>query len=709
MRSFDKKKLIRIGVILLCALVLGTAAELLFVRASNPHEESYYPKTQLTNDDFETWEFESDGVGRYYALAYNSYFLAENLGGIPSQNLSVSLFRDAGDATETVVYYTGTVEGAYGEYIAPLVEQRGGLYTASIPADSLESIRIYPTETVRSTVTFSGACVNYVYESESFSIARVILWVYILLALYMAYRIIAFRFFKKSEKPNAWLCVYLYITALALLAGFEGTRIFTALRELQFEVLLGLFVCVSALYGCLYAICVKLKTPAAKLGVCVLLAGAIMSVSNAPLQTPDEYWHYLRAYSISCGRLDFQYDEQFPNDVKWLCDRFPGVFEKSVHQSGEDTVLGRLSSYNSRSGMPYTGKQTVTTPIQLVLPYIPAALGMQLVRLLGGGALICMYAGRIANALVLAVCAWYALSRAKRFRPAIILTALLPMTLFMGASLSYDSMFLSALLVFFGIVLSDEFKTSELVLLCVSFALMVMIKPIYAPLIFAVFAIPKENFRLKRGRRFAVFAAAVLAGGLLYVGSLLYAQAFAHGIPRVEAPVGADVASQISYILHNPVRYALTALVDGYYNSFYLGTFGDFGWLDAVCRMTSLLTPALILFTAFFCTDDVLMSTKRRQWLWALITVGIYAVVVTGFYCTWSTLGSTSILGVQSRYFIPIILPLCILLSHGLHALFSNDRTMLCRRERRDNVCIYVCLSAAMIACGELVMINYLT
>lgn len=705
MKNPTAKKYVKPLALALAAVVFALLVELVYVRASEPLPAEAYRRLEVAASDFDTWEFRDEGGGNYYALAYNSYFAYDNIGGAPAKTVAVRLARAEGDATECVLYYTAEKGGVKGEYIAALAPDGEGVYSAAIPCDALYSLKIYPTETVRSTVRFGGATVNENVETTSFSAARLILWVFIALTLYVLYRIAAYLL-KKGGKPSAWGSVYVISQTLALLAAFEASRMFTSTRGLESALLLAAFGLFTALFAAVWFVAARLKTPRLKLAACVLILGAGMSFANAPLQAPDEYWHYLRAYSLSCGRLGFDAGESFPDDVQLLINRFPGVFNKEVHERGEGTIPARFAEYFAERDTAYVGER-VSTPMQLIVPYIPAALGMAAARLFGAKALGCLWAGRLMNAALLAVCAWYAMGRAKRYRGAIILTALLPLTLFMGASLSYDAMFLACALVFIGNMLSDEIGALDLCLCAAAFGIMISIKPVYAPLALLVFALPRDAFASLKLKRIAAAGILAAAGALCYFGALGYAEFAAKGIQAVGNPSGAAVSAQVAYIAQNPARYLVTLAVDGWMNGFYLGDWGSFGWLDAVCRLTGALTPALVVAAAALCSDDARGDSKSRVWLYIVTAAAQYVVIVTGFYCTWSAPGGTSILGVQARYFIPALPLVFVALCSAFYKLGGPRERA--DGERRETACVYLCAAMALISVGELALTYYLT
>ena len=210
-----------------------------------------------------------------------------------------------------------------------------------------------------------------------------------------------------------------------------------------------------------------LRSFAAKAAACIAVCGLLFAFADPPMQTPDESEHFLRTYAISMGRFDFDGERAYPDDVAALYNAFPGAWVNAHTSAGaaEDPDTGELTAYNTAG---YALKQygedgrvqsiadsfdayfndpdatPVTEPVSfMVLPFVPGAVGMFAARLLGFGALGCLYGGRIANLAVYAAICYLALRRAQKFRPAFVCVMLLPLSLYMGASLSYDSALLA--------------------------------------------------------------------------------------------------------------------------------------------------------------------------------------------------------------------------------------------------------------------------
>ncbi|MEG2677691.1 MAG: DUF2142 domain-containing protein, partial [Oscillospiraceae bacterium] len=101
---------------------------------------------------------------------------------------------------------------------------------------------------------------------------------------------------------------------------------------------------------------------------------------------------------------------------------------------------------------------------------------------------------------------------------------------------------------------------------------------------------------------------------------------------------------------------------------------------------------------------------KSDKWIFAGIILFIYALVVTGFYCTWSTLGSTSILGVQARYFIPVLPCIVGVLSSlfGRQLRFVSSDSSKTDSDR-DSLGIYICTCLGLVAAFELALLYFFT
>lgn len=704
MKEYLKKIDVRKALVVLCILALAFLAEWGFVLLSG--DGLRYTETAFSADDFSYWEMEERNGGQYYMLAYNSYFYIDNLGGVPVYAVDIYMERPSEDATERVVKYTGTKDGIYGRYTAPLSPTADGLYTAVLEIEALDRLEIFPTERVRTLIGFDGARLNPYVGAARYSLARVILWGFLLSSLYILYKLVLKKV-KEEKAAVGWLEVYCWAGTLLMLVLFQATRMFSSSRGLE-QVLLPLGIgAFTALYLLVWLMAKKTRSTAARIAVAVAILGTLFAFANAPLQMPDENTHFMRAYAISQGDFTFDAGHVFPDDVHYLSEYFPAEFYHNVQSRGGGNILPRIIGYWRALDTPYSG-EAYTTPLQLLFPYFPSAVGIAVARLFGANALICLYAGRLCNVAVFALCAYFALKWAARGRGALIALILLPLTLYVVASNSYDSMLLSCAVLFFGLLFKEDLRRRDLLLILLAFGFIVAVKPIYLTLAPLLFTIPKEQLAALKTRRVALFFVALGVGLLAWGGTMLYAEVFRYGIQPLPKLDGVDVQAQIMYVLKNPLRYLMVLLVDGYMNSFYITSFGLFGWLDVFAPFASLATPILLVVIGALYADQSGRGNNAGNW-WVLLSLVLsYVVMVTGFYCSWSPLGGTSILGVQARYLLPVVPCAVLLLSRALSPLLRFRHTAPAQAGLRDAVAVYLCFAVSLLSACEVAVTYFL-
>lgn len=486
-----------------------------------------------------------------------------------------------------------------------------------------------------------------------------------------------------------------FVLALAAAAGIAVSyywRVFFYL-DLRFPPLAVTLGCVGFAWA-VAAACALLRRVgdfAARSAVCIFLCGVLFVFANPPLQTPDETDHYLRSYAISMGRFDFDASRGYPEDVGYLLEAFPGAWV-NAHTSaglGADPDTGADKPYNTAG---YALKQygsegriesiadsfhlylnrealdsqpeSVTEPVSfLILPFLPGALGMALARLAGLGALGCLYGGRLVNLLAYTALCWLALKKAERSRAALLCLMLLPMSLFMGASLSYDATLLGCYYLMLALLTRWEWDTPTAALYAAAAVFVNIAKP-YLNLLWPLLPLLLTRGEHKaKGKRWQ-WLAATLAGALC--ATMLvewYGTAFRHNYPVIARQGGETVSggAQLGFILSNPLRYLAVVLGTLYENDFFVGQLGLFGWKDLPVALLNLTGPLVLAAAALFCANPREGLGRRRA-----AGLGVFALVyaagaMTAMYITYTPVGMVRIVGLQARYFLPVWLILVLL------------------------------------------------
>ena len=440
---------------------------------------------------------------------------------------------------------------------------------------------------------------------------------------------------------------------------------------------------------------------AAKGAVCIFLCGLLFAFANPPLQTPDETDHYMRTYAISMGRFDFDASRGYPGDVDAFMNAFPGAWV-NAHTSagvGENPDTGQEQAYNTAgyalkqygsdgriesvadSFAAYLGRDTaqqdgdtVTEPVSfLILPFLPGALGMALARLMGLGALGCLYGGRIGNLVAYTLLCWLALRRADKYRPAFLCIMLLPMSLFMGASLSYDATLLGCYYLMLALLTRENWDTSTAGMYAAACIFVNVAKP-YLNLLWALPVLLVTAHQWKaRGRRWQ-WVVAMLAGAL--AATLLvewYGTAFRFNYPTIARQGGSTVngGQQLAFVLANPLRTLAVFWGTLAENDFFIGQLGLFGWKDLPVNWLNLTGPIVLGAAAMLSSARQGPGLGRRR----TAGLGLFALVYTvgamaAMYITYTPVGMVRIVGLQTRYFLAVYLILMLLAAPLLRRFF---------------------------------------
>lgn len=410
--------------------------------------------------------------------------------------------------------------------------------------------------------------------------------------------------------------------------------------------------------------------------------GLLFIVASAPFQGPDEPQHYYRIYSLATnGRVIAQH---FENNGRYG-DVVPVPVLRMVQENTSGTApTGRPDRQNIAKyfhNQPSADRQAAyfeNTAIYPPTSYIPQVLGVLTGKILGMPLMPQMYLARLFNLLAWVALITVALTCLPFGRWAILVIALLPMSLYQASSLSPDALVnaLTILAVALILKLSQTRRMTRInvVALTVTLVLLGVGKQVYfllaMPFVYAA-ALAKGL----RGRNIALSVGiSILALLAVICWNILVSDATKH-IPQVLRE-GANIAigAQLDFILHHPLRYfqiiLYTLFIDSYTLLFTTGV-GVFGGIDiglpAYCYT---LTPILFMLAIMQDGTKRLPSflTSRLRVLLIATSVLLTLLICTALYLGYTTVGNKRIEGLQGRYFIP---PLVVLVPALVSRSFS--------------------------------------
>lgn len=469
------------------------------------------------------------------------------------------------------------------------------------------------------------------------------------------------------------------------------------------------------------ALSTKAKAFEGKAALFMAVCGVLFCFANPPLQTPDEAAHFLRSYSLSQGRFDFDAERLYPDDVAKLMESFPGAWVSAHTSQGltTDTEGNEIVYSTAGYGLKQRGENGTVESIAdgfadyfdgepaqtkigepiffMTISMLPQALGIFLVRIFGANALTCMYAARLANLAAYVVLCYFALKNCKRYKPVFLSFMLLPLSLYMAASVSYDATLLGFYYLVASFYCKDEITDKDIVVFFAAFVMMNIAKP-YINLLWILLplVLPKSAWKT-RFKKWQVAAVSVATALALTRFFEWYGVAFRSNYPdfgRVSG--GANMLEQLQFILQNPLRFLAVLAGTLYENNFYIGQMGTFGALDMPIAFINVASPFVLLFAAALSTHEKSSLKLKPALGLGTLSVAYIGAALSALYITWTPVGMVRVIGFQARYLLPAFLMLFVLLA----ALLSHvlEPRLVAGQKKPLNLTLGVSASFAVIS-----------
>jgi uncharacterized membrane protein len=399
--------------------------------------------------------------------------------------------------------------------------------------------------------------------------------------------------------------------------------------------------------------------------------GGSMVFMTPPFNVPDEQGHWYRSYQCSLGRLipTRQGDEigsELPTSLRalYVATAAPALTDAELQISVEkirDAMKIKLHRDDTEF-RPFSAVARYGP-----LPYLPAALAIRFGRHSGLalGPLQLFYLGRVATLVAYLVLVVTAVWLMPVHRWTLAMLALMPMSIFLAASLSPDALTIALSLLGIAMILRmalrpEKIGRGSLWSLGTILLLVGLSKPSYGALSMLALVLRKEKFS-DPGKAWWI-------RGLLVGLPLAAGAAWVLSLTGLDVPVrtGVDMKAQVLWILGHPGTFMEIVISKLASWHLYSGAIASLGW-GAI-----FLPPAIYaIYWSGLLTSAVLDGGDEElslpPWIRAA-SVAVYFLILVIIsiltFLTWQTVGETELHGVQSRYLLPI-LPLLLLSLRG--------------------------------------------
>ena len=302
------------------------------------------------------------------------------------------------------------------------------------------------------------------------------------------------------------------------------------------------------------------------------------------------------------------------------------------------------------------------------LLYAPAILGVTAGRLIGLNGITTLYAGRFFMMFVYLIFAFFAIKRIPVGKAAMFIVVLSPMFIQQSCSYSYDAMPIELTTLFvaelFSVLYEDRKmrKRDIIILSALAFVIASCKAGTYIPECLLLFLIPKEKYESeKQCRRMRIgFLVVMILGFLInsipYLMMVLGVTEATTELQQYSNSLNCYTVSDVLFNPGNTVRVLITTFLQ-YIDFYFEGSFaGPLGWLNiGINPMWGYLMAGLMLLGVTAVKDEPEYITKKQRVWIALALLATVAMVTAAMFVSWTGKGSTTISGIQGRYFTPIL------------------------------------------------------
>lgn len=387
-----------------------------------------------------------------------------------------------------------------------------------------------------------------------------------------------------------------------------------------------------------------------------------------PYTVPDEGHHFFSTYWM-VDSLPF--NAHVTNDGGFLVrdidlSLYKGRQSNAIDSSSFDSIIQNYALFENGKWTPFN-EFSFSVSSENVSAKIGSIVGLQIGLFFGLGAYPVFYMGRIGSALVFCFCAFQAYRIAPKGKSVIVFVSLLPMTLHLAASYSYDSGIIAYSLLVFACLMRGFFGEQksigckEIVIYLIISAFLAPCKVVYSGMILLGLLVPLSQFQdVKVGRIgkciliFAVIAS-VLVLRIASMSTLVSQSS--------DASRGQEIGRfyTLSDIIMHPKNSfevffrTLDSLGDFYWGS----TLGySLGWLQKNLQFPAFFMIPYLLF-GFICCLDSEDEPSFLSPICSILFIIAFALAALGsivsMWLGWTFNYENVIQGVQGRYFLPVL------------------------------------------------------
>lgn len=394
--------------------------------------------------------------------------------------------------------------------------------------------------------------------------------------------------------------------------------------------------------------------------ICAITFGVLMIFLMPPCNVPDEASHYTKGYELA-----HIYGEEGQGFIQTPVDTYEFLNVAANVQSHDNDISARFYYKEVLRNSDYSqfieGKVNYANVKKaFFVPYIICGVVVKIGTMLSLSPLVIFLLVRLLNLLFATIVTYFAIKIAPRFKRVLFIVGLLPIVIQQSGAINVDTYTdaVAFLLIAYMLKLIYEIKQigiKQLLLLFGAGLLLCFGKFGYFPIALMLLLVPNEKFKSKT------------KGIVTKVAFFVFMLIVSYFFNTINNYIITDVVNDetnvygLKYILTNPL-----SAIAVYFRSFLIrldqdifrGYFNCFGYSTVTLKtIPYLLTFAMYII--ILCTKEADDKEKKltlfEKIVYILIFVMLIGIIYTVAFSAWTKVGARSILGVQSRYFIPLL------------------------------------------------------
>lgn len=495
---------------------------------------------------------------------------------------------------------------------------------------------------------------------------------------------------KKNNSPKIeilkkYLYKFLYIIEflIAIFSAYSLYQIVLNRNNLHIWSLKYLIIFVPTtimLVGCIILNYKKNKEKIEKIIISFLIpVGMLYVFFVAPSYVPDEQAHILKSYEVSTGEIITPIKEDGSSRTK-----IPEFFADNMIPKISKYGQFNLASMESTDYNEIVEEENEAQSYPAIL-YIFSSIGFLIGRVFEINGIFTIYLARLFNLAVFLIMGYYSMKIIPFGEIIIGIILFLPMSFQQGASISADCILNAISIMYIAYTLylinkNDKIKWFEKVIYIAMSIIIGISKIAYVPIIgLSLLFIGAKNITKKQKAIFIITTILItlICSITWFVFMQKYQATLSHS--RYLQDNNVNMSEQIKSIIDNP-RIIIEVIKNSIKNGAYIeGTIGsNLGWLNIeTSNIVIIMFIAILAISPFLNESRKELKNIEKIWM-LLITFVVYVLVILALYLAWTSVGLDEVLGVQGRYFIPILpLPLLCLCKKDRYIKFKNVNLML--------------------------------